>query len=107
MTGRGAFAMLLARADARPAGAHESWAKSAWRLVRRGWMCVAAQQAALVKARTVKRMRVVENVSLGDRRFVALVRVDEREFLIGTSAAGVAMLSELKPAAHAARKDAA
>lgn len=40
-----------------------------------------------------KRMRVAENIPLGEKRFVALVTVDGREFLIGGSSSGVSLLS--------------
>jgi flagellar biogenesis protein FliO len=42
-----------------------------------------------------KRLRVSETVSLGEKRFVALVCVEGREFLIGGGAAGVSLLSAL------------
>ena len=44
---------------------------------------------------TAKRLRVVENVTLGEKRFVALVTVDGREFLIGGGSHGVALLADL------------
>jgi len=44
-----------------------------------------------------KRMRVTENVPLGEKRFVALVTVDGREFLIGGGPSGVSLLSQLEP----------
>jgi flagellar biogenesis protein FliO len=42
-------------------------------------------------------MRVTENVPLGEKRFVALVTVDGREFLIGGGPSGVSLLSQLEP----------
>jgi hypothetical protein len=42
-----------------------------------------------------KRLRVSETVSLGEKRFVALVCVEGREFLIGGGSAGVSLLSPL------------
>jgi hypothetical protein len=42
-----------------------------------------------------KRLRVSETVSLGEKRFVALVCVEGREFLIGGGSAGVSLLSAL------------
>jgi hypothetical protein len=41
-----------------------------------------------------KRMRMVQNIPLGEKRFVALVTVDNREFLIGGGASGVSLLSQ-------------
>jgi len=43
-----------------------------------------------------KRMHVTENIPLGEKRFVALVTVDGREFLIGGGPAGVSLLSQLE-----------
>ena len=42
-----------------------------------------------------KNLRVCENVSLGDKRFVAVVQVDEERFLIGGSCSAVALLARL------------
>jgi hypothetical protein len=49
-----------------------------------------------------KRLRVSETVSLGEKRFVALVCVEGREFLIGGGSAGVSLLSALGTAPSAA-----
>jgi flagellar biosynthesis protein FliO len=43
-----------------------------------------------------KRLRVAETVSLGEKRFVALVSVEGREFLIGGGSSGVSMLTSLE-----------
>jgi flagellar biogenesis protein FliO len=57
----------------------------AWRTLR---------QAA--KSQTArKHLRVCENVSLGDKRFVALIQVDDERFLIGGAASSIAMLARL------------
>ena len=42
-----------------------------------------------------KRLRVAENVSLGEKRFVALVTVDGRELLIGGGSTNVSLLANL------------
>lgn len=49
-----------------------------------------------------KRLRVAETVSLGEKRFVALVRVENCEFLIGGGASGVSLLTQLKTVPGAA-----
>jgi len=41
-----------------------------------------------------KRMHVAENIPLGEKRFVALVTVDGREFLIGGGPTGLSLLSQ-------------
>jgi flagellar biogenesis protein FliO len=42
-----------------------------------------------------KRLRVSETVSLGEKRFVAIVSVEGREFLIGGGASGLSLLAHL------------
>lgn len=42
-----------------------------------------------------KRLRVSETVALGEKRFVAIVSVEGREFLIGGGTAGVSLLAQL------------
>jgi hypothetical protein len=53
-------------------------------------------------ASATKRLRVAETVSLGDKRFVALVCVEGREFLIGGSSSGVSLLAQLGKSAQGA-----
>ncbi len=57
-----------------------------------------AQRTARISS---KRLRVVETVSLGDKRFAALLSVDGAEFLIGGSGSSVAMLASLDRSAAA------
>jgi len=45
-----------------------------------------------------KRLRVAETVSLGEKRFVSIVCVGGREFLVGGGSAGVSLLADLTPA---------
>lgn len=42
-----------------------------------------------------KRLRVCESVSLGEKRFVALIRVDDKEFLVGGAANSVSLMTQL------------
>lgn len=44
---------------------------------------------------TTKRLRVSETISLGEKRFVAIVTVEGREFLIGGGTAGMSLLAQL------------
>jgi hypothetical protein len=60
----------------------------------RGWTWL---QAKYVQTAT-KRLRVAETVSLGEKRFVSIVNVEGREFLIGGGASGVTLLAQLGPA---------
>jgi hypothetical protein len=56
---------------------------------------------------TTKRLRVAETVSLGEKRFVALVCVEGREFLIGGGSSGVCLLTPLDKAKSAQPADSA
>lgn len=40
-------------------------------------------------------MQLCETLSLGDRRFLALVRVGEQKFLVGTAGNSISMLAQL------------
>jgi len=49
-----------------------------------------------IKVRQVKkRLRVCESVSLGEKRFVAVIQVDDEQFLVGGSSSSVATLARL------------
>lgn len=56
--------------------------------------------------RAEKRMRLCESVSLGDRRFVAVIQVDQERFLIGGSSTSVCMLTKLQPEERAGNSEA-
>jgi len=45
-----------------------------------------------------KRLRVCETVSLGEKRFVAVIQVDGEQFLVGGSSSSVSTLAHLEPA---------
>ncbi len=47
---------------------------------------------------SVKRLRVTEMVPLGEKRFLAVVSVEGREFLIGGGASGVSVVTQLQGA---------
>jgi hypothetical protein len=57
----------------------------------RAWTWLQKRAALTV----TKRLRVAETVSLGEKRFVALISVEGREFLIGGGTAGVSLLAQL------------
>jgi flagellar biogenesis protein FliO len=44
---------------------------------------------------TTKQLRVSETVSLGEKRFVAILHVENRKFLIGGGASSVTLLTQL------------
>ena len=49
---------------------------------------------------SAKRLRLSEMVSLGEKRFVALVRVEDREFLVGGAASGLSLLAQVGTASQ-------
>jgi flagellar biogenesis protein FliO len=51
-----------------------------------------------------RRLRVAETISLGEKRFVALICVEGREFLVGGGASGVSLLAQLGAAPESADK---
>jgi flagellar biogenesis protein FliO len=53
-----------------------------------------AQRA--IKARKAQRLRVREMLSLGDKRFLAVVEFDCQEFLVGGSGNSLALLARLQ-----------
>ncbi len=50
---------------------------------------------ARYKSSTTKRLHVSETISLGEKRFVAIVSVEGREFLIGGGGSGMSLLAQL------------
>lgn len=63
-------------------------------MLARAWSLVRTKYALTA----TKRLRVAETVSLGEKRFVSIVCVGSREFLIGGGTASVSLLAQLSPA---------
>jgi hypothetical protein len=51
-----------------------------------------------VGASVPKQLQVIETVSLGEKRFVAILQADGRKFLIGGGTSGVSLLTQLDDA---------
>jgi flagellar biogenesis protein FliO len=60
----------------------------------RAWAWLQSRQSANADAR---RLRVAETVSLGEKRFVAVVQVAGRDFLIAGGPSNIALLAQLDP----------
>ena len=74
------------------------WGAALRDAVRAAWQWGRSMQVAM-RARSERRsLRVAESVSLGDKRSVYLVEVDGQRLLLGASAAGLTLLSQLPPA---------
>jgi hypothetical protein len=67
-------------------------------LLTRAWMWLQKNN----KFTSTKQLRVSETVSLGEKRFVALVDIDGQKFLIGGGASGVSLLTPLGTSESAA-----
>ena len=61
-------------------------------LLSRAWAWLQARQ---VKRSSTRRLRVAETVSLGEKRFVAVVQVDGRHFLLAGGPTNIALLAQL------------
>jgi flagellar biogenesis protein FliO len=53
----------------------------------------------VLSAHSSRRLKVVETVSLGEKRFVSILHIDGEEFLLGGSASSVVVLAKLDSAA--------
>ncbi|MGA2987068.1 MAG: flagellar biosynthetic protein FliO [Terriglobia bacterium] len=67
-----------------PGAAWEVALKNIWQWARRA-----------IKARKVRRLRVCETLSLGERRFLAVIEFDRQEFLVGGSGSSLVLLARL------------
>jgi flagellar biogenesis protein FliO len=64
------------------------WGAAFKDLCQRAW--------AGVKTRRVRRLRVCETLSLGERRFLAVIEFDRQEFLVGGSGNSLELLARLQ-----------
>jgi len=56
---------------------------------------IVRQIQALVRRREGRVMRLCETLSLGDRRFLAVVVVEEQKFLVGGAGNSITLLTQL------------
>jgi len=76
-----------------PSGASLKGLQNASGLLSRAWNWFRARQAARVSS---KRLHVAASVSLGEKRFIAVIQVDGQQFLVGGGATNVALLAQLQ-----------
>jgi len=75
-----------------PASQIRSQPVPTWELaLKRAWLW--ARRAA--KSRRTRRLRVCETLSLGERRFLAVIEFDRQEFLVGGSGNSLQLLARL------------
>ena len=60
------------------------------------WSRIVRVRAALVAARSSRRLKVVETVCLGEKRFVSILNIDGQELLLGGSPSSVVVLANLE-----------
>jgi hypothetical protein len=65
---------------------------SATGLLSRAWNWIRTKQASRSSA---KRLQVTASVSLGEKRFVAVIQIDGLQYLIGGGASNVSLLAKL------------
>ena len=54
-----------------------------------------------LQARRPRRLRMIESVPLGEKRFAAILQVDGQQFLVGGGSGSVSLLAQLgAPAEH-------
>jgi flagellar biogenesis protein FliO len=58
-----------------------------------------------ISRRTPRRLRLRENLPLGERRFVAVVEFDTARFLVGGTPSSLVLLSRLADAGNAAERE--
>jgi hypothetical protein len=61
-------------------------------LLSRAWNWIRMRQMARVNSR---RLHVAESISLGEKRFVAVVQIDGQQYLIGGGGSNIALLAQL------------
>ena len=65
-------------------------------LLTRIWNALHWMMRRVTVKQARKNLKVCENVSLGEKRFVAVIQVDEERFLIGGSSNSVSLLTRLQ-----------
>jgi hypothetical protein len=83
---------LPASETRRPATAGAITLQMALEKLQAGWRWVERKRSQQLSA---KRLRVAETISLGEKRTLSIVMVDGSQYLIGSSAGGVQLLTKL------------
>jgi flagellar biogenesis protein FliO len=73
--------------------------RSFWAAVGRIFACIAEHAAGVQKSlkrrRSARRLRLSETLSLGEKRFLAVVQFQQQEFLVGGTGNSIALLARL------------
>ncbi|MGI4854665.1 MAG: flagellar type III secretion system pore protein FliP [Janthinobacterium lividum] len=66
-----------------------------------GWRRLTSLSGTLLQPREPRRLRMLESVSLGEKRFACLLEVDGESILVGSSPTGIVLLKQLSEGAEA------
>jgi hypothetical protein len=66
------------------------------------WTNAACWLSSRLRVKTPRKLRATETISLGEKRFVAVVEFEKRRFLIGGASNSVTLLTELQDRRFAA-----
>ncbi len=80
--------------------AFAAWVSRCAAMSARAWSSILARIEARREAQRSRHLRLVETVSLGEKRFVAIVAVRGGEFLIGGGPGSVSLLARLEEKAE-------
>lgn len=69
-------------------------------LVRAGFARLSSISRARMWRRHPRRLCLCETLSLGNRGFLAVVRYEEQQFLVGGTNSSIAMLAQLPPSSR-------
>jgi hypothetical protein len=77
-------------------GQGEIWFHGLWSVL--GALCrwIHLQTSAICTKRIPRRLSVVETISLAEKRFVSILRVDGEQFLLGGSSSNIVLLARLE-----------
>ena len=65
-------------------------------ILLQAWKWLTRQSRSVLTRSVSRRLRIAETVSLGEKRFVSILRVDGEQFLIGGSQSNIVLLAKLE-----------
>lgn len=72
------------------------WTEDLWLLLIKGWEWLRRHSKGLLARQASRRLRTIETLSLGEKRFISIVEVDGEQFLLGGSSSTVVLLAKLE-----------
>lgn len=65
-------------------------------VIRRGWTWITLHSREVLTRSVSRRLKVAEMLSLGEKRFVSIIQVDDEQFLLGGSSSHIVLLAKLE-----------